>query len=144
MRITFIGSARRKVALTAAIAALGALGLGDGAAAVSHADCQIHGARPYPHRHVDPGDRAISCERPVITGRFATSARCVAQGLRGGAPVLGTRVSSELPLAPNALAATRASALNQACAEALAGCEQAASTLGGAVRCEVMDRNFAR
>lgn len=137
-------TSRILIAAGAAIAAGLTLASAGGAVAVSHADCQIHGFRPYAHRHVDPGDKTISCERPALTGRFATSARCVAQALVDGQPQLGTRVSSELPLLPDSPARERANALNAACGEALAGCEAAAAGLGQRARCEIMDRNFAQ
>lgn len=117
---------------------------GAAATAVNHPDCQIHGVRPYSHRHVGPDGRVVTCDRPVITGRFATAARCVAQAVEGGEAVLGTRSASELPLAPDAPARTRAAALNQACVEAVAGCEAAANGVTFAGACQVVDRHFAR
>ncbi len=131
----------RKVILAAGVAFLGQ---GADAGAVSHVECRLHGARPYAHRHVDPGDKTITCERPAITGRPATTARCVAEGFSGGRVVLGTRVSSEIPIPPKAPAAYQADALNQACSEAIAGCWAAAEGLGKQVSCKRVDQNFSQ
>lgn len=110
----------------------------------THPDCRIHGVRPYSHRHVGPDGRAVTCDRPALTGRFATAARCVAEGIENGRPVLGTRVASEIPLSPDDNARIRAQALNEACAEAIAGCQQAAAGLGRRISCERMDVHFAQ
>lgn len=114
------------------------------AGAVSHADCQLHGARPYLHRHVEPNDTTVTCDRPAITGRAATTARCVAEGFERGRAVLGTRVASEVPIPPRAPAAHQADALNQACAEAVAGCRAAAGGLGQNVLCRRVDQSFSQ
>lgn len=139
-------TARRPISRYAPVLLLGAalVGIGGEAEAVSHGDCQIHGARPYAHRHVEPNDTTVTCERPAITGRAAVTARCVAEGFSGGRQVLGTRVSSEVPIPPRAPAALQADALNQACAEAMAGCQAAASGLGRPVDCQRVDQNFSQ
>ena len=126
------------------VAGVAIVGQGADASAVSHTECRLHGFRPYAHRHVDPGDKTITCERPAITGRPATTARCVAEGFSGGTVVLGTRVSSEIPIPPQAPAAYQADALNQACSEAIAGCWAAAQGLGKQVSCKRVDQNFSQ
>lgn len=134
----------RATLLAGAILILSGAGAGVQAAPVSHSDCQIHGARPYSHRHVEPNDTTVTCDRPAITGRAATTARCVAEGFDRGRAVLGTRVSSDVPMPPRAPAALQANALNQACAEAIAGCRAAAEGLGKPVLCKRVDQTFAQ
>lgn len=114
----------------------------------THYDCQVHDFRPYPHRHIDPGAAVVNCNRPAITGRYATAAVCETLARRRGGTgriVPGTQTASAVPVAGRAPANVRAAALNQACQEAVAACSQTAINLGaGGAACQVIDRRFAR
>lgn len=121
---------------------------GGSAVAATHYDCQQHGFRTYLHRHEDPGDKTIGCDRPATTGRYGNAANCRALALRRngrGPVVLGTNTFSGVPIGSLAPARARAAALNQACAEALNACD-ARKVERGAPRavCIVIDRFFSQ
>lgn len=116
-------------------------------ARVSHRDCQIHGHRTYSHRHVEPNDRLVSCDRPVQFGRYPTTARCSAMAVRNGGAgpdVPGTLMAVEMPYHPGAPAIERADAMNAACAEASEACYHASEGEGGDIACKIIDQGFVR
>lgn len=137
----------RQSVLRAALFAAGAaaaLAAVSPAQAASHYDCQVHGFRPYSHRHIDPNDTLVSCDRPQQLKRYPTAARCVAHARRqggSGAVAPGTQVASQVPYPPYAPARDRAHAMNIACSEAIESCYHASQGLG-TVQCSVIDRKF--
>ncbi|MEL6979671.1 MAG: hypothetical protein AAGM38_13460 [Pseudomonadota bacterium] len=149
---TSIPRARR--ATTAMLLGLGlCLGLAilaapsDAAAHGDHYDCRVHDFRPYPHRHVGPNAEVLSCNREANRGAIPVTAQCEALARhRGGTgpAVRGATTTATIPLNFGDNAAIRADALNAACVEALAACEQAALSRGArGAACQVIDRRFS-
>ena len=132
-----------------AVAAAGFFTLAAPAPATAHGthyDCRQHGFRPYPHRHVDPGAQVVRCDRSAVSSGDPAAAVCEALARRRGGSghiVEGTQSTSAVPLNPYDGAPVRAEAMNVACEQALAVCDEAAFSLGARrAECQVIDQRF--
>lgn len=139
----------KQVVLAAALGLAGVLAAGGAAFAHgTHYDCQIHASRPYPHRHIDPGAAVVNCSRAKAPGGYATTAYCEALARRRGGTgkiVPGTQTVSALPIRPTDPAAVKADAINIACGEALAACEEMMRREGAhGSACQVIDRRMGQ